>query len=68
MGRGTTESKCSVIGCNEQAVRSIAIEKVKSVGFKLSEGRRAYVCKAHYKEIKKKMKREKMVEKWRYSF
>jgi hypothetical protein len=67
MGKGTSESKCSVEGCNEQAVRSIAFDKAKVAGLKLSEGRRAYVCKTHYKEIKRKMKKDKMVEKWRYS-
>ncbi len=67
MGKKTSEAKCSVTGCSENAVRSVATEKARSAGLKLPEGRRAYLCKAHYKEIKKKLKKEKMIEKWRYA-
>jgi len=67
MGKGTSEARCSVIGCSGVAIRSVASEKALSSGLKLSEGRRAYVCKSHYKEIKKKLKKEKTIEKWRYT-
>ena len=67
MGKGTSEARCSVIGCSGVAVRSVAAEKARSAGLRLSEGKRAYICKTHYKEIKKKLKKEKMIEKWRYT-
>ncbi|NIQ05452.1 MAG: hypothetical protein GWO20_06910 [Candidatus Korarchaeota archaeon] len=41
--------------------------RVKSAGLKIdSNGRRAYLCKKHYKEYKKKREREKKIEQWRY--
>jgi hypothetical protein len=43
------------------------MEKVRSAGLNVGSGqKRAYLCKEHYKEYKKKTKKDKMVEKWRY--
>ena len=67
MGKIALKVKCNVTGCGEDAVRSISTEKAKSGGLQLAEeGRRAYICKSHYKQLKKKMKKEKLIEKWRY--
>lgn len=67
MGRVSKGVKCSVSGCSRAAVRSLPAEKVKSAGLNVCSGeRRAYLCKEHYKEYKKKTKKEKMVERWRY--
>lgn len=67
MGRVDKGVKCSVSGCGGEAIRSLSTEKVKSAGLDVgSSGRRAYLCKKHYKEYKKKTKKEKMFEKWRY--
>ena len=67
MGRVSKGVKCSVSGCSREAVRSLSGEKVKSAGLNVSsDGRRAYLCKEHYKEYKRKTKKEKMVERWRY--
>lgn len=30
------------------------------------EGKRAYLCKDHYKEFKKGNKKDKQIEKWRH--
>jgi len=30
------------------------------------EGKRAYLCKDHYKEYKKGSKKDKQIEKWRH--
>jgi hypothetical protein len=60
--------KCSISNCKNDAVRSLSAEKVRSAGLNVGSGeRRAYLCKEHYKEYKKKTKKEKMLEKWRYS-
>lgn len=68
MGRVDKGVKCSISNCGKEAVRSISAEKVKSAGLNVSSGeKRAYLCKEHYKEYKKKTKKEKMLEKWRYS-
>lgn len=58
--------KCSVSGCSGEAVRSISADKVKSAGFKVGSERRAYLCKEHYKEFKKKTKKDKQLEKMRF--
>ena len=67
MGRVDKGVKCSVTGCGKDAVRSLSSQKVKAAGLKIGNEKRAYLCKAHYKEFKKKTKKDKQLEKWRYS-
>jgi thymidine kinase len=68
LGRIDKGVKCSVSGCGREAVRSLSTEKVRSSGINVgSNERRAYLCKEHYKEYKKKTKKDKQLEKWRYS-
>ena len=67
MGRVDKGVKCSVSGCGKDAVRSLSSQKVKAAGLKIGNERRAYLCKEHYKEFKKKTKKDKQLEKWRYS-
>ena len=66
MGRVAKGVKCSVVGCGKQAVRSLPAEKVGAAGLKVGGARRAYLCRDHYKEFKRGIKREKMLEKWRH--
>jgi hypothetical protein len=67
VGRIDKGAKCSVSGCGREAVRSLSAEKVKTAGLKVGNEKRAYLCKEHYKEFKKKTKKDKQIEKWRYS-
>ncbi|HEX9862537.1 MAG TPA: hypothetical protein VGB11_04550 [Candidatus Bathyarchaeia archaeon] len=68
MGRIDKGIKCSVSSCGREAARSISTDKVKSAGLKVaSDAKRAYLCKEHYKEFKKKTKKDKTLDKWRYS-
>jgi hypothetical protein len=68
LGRIAKGVKCSVSGCSREAVRSISNEKVKSAGLNVrSDEKRAYLCREHYKEFKKKTKKDKTLDKWRYS-
>jgi hypothetical protein len=66
MGRISKGVNCSVSGCSREAVRSLSAEKVKSAGLKVGNDKRAYLCREHYKEYKKKTKKDKQLEKWRY--
>jgi hypothetical protein len=66
LGRVAKGVKCSISGCGNEAVRSLSAEKVKSAGLNVGGERRAYLCKEHYKEYKKKTKKDKMLEKWRH--
>jgi len=67
VGRIDKGAKCSVSSCGREAVRSLSTEKVKVAGLKVGNEKRAYLCKEHYKEYKKKTKKDKQIEKWRYS-
>jgi len=67
LGRIDKGVKCSVSGCGKEAARSLSADKVRLAGLNVGSGeRRAYLCKDHYKEYKKKTKKEKKVEQWRY--
>ncbi len=67
MGRIDKGVKCSVSGCGREAVRSISSQKVRTAGLNVpSDEKRAYICKEHYKEFKKKTKKDKTLDKWRY--
>lgn len=67
LGRINKGIKCSVSGCSSEAARSLAAEKVKSAGLNIGSERHAYLCKKHYKEFKKRTKKDKQLEKWRYN-
>jgi hypothetical protein len=67
MGKVAKGIKCNIESCENQAARSLSIDKVTKLGFKITGKRRAYLCKEHYKEYKKKTKKGKMLDKWRYS-
>jgi hypothetical protein len=66
VGRVSKGVKCSVIGCDKEAVRSLSNQKVSSTGLKVGTARRVYLCKNHYKEYKKKTRTERKLEKWRH--
>ena len=66
MGKIEKGIKCNVIGCSETAIRSLSGEKVAEAGLDIGKARRGYLCKKHYKELKKKSKKDRMIDKWRY--
>lgn len=66
MGKIAKGIKCSIVGCNDEAVRSLSSEKVSVTGLKVAKSKRVYLCKEHYKEFKKATKKDKMLDKWRY--
>lgn len=66
MGRIDKGVKCSIVGCSRVAVRSISAAKVRSAGLSVGVGRRAYLCKEHYKDYKKKTKKDRELERMRY--
>jgi thymidine kinase len=68
LGRIDKGVKCDVSGCGSEAVRSLNSDKAKSAGLRISSGeKRVYVCREHYKEFKKKTKKDKTLDKWRYN-
>jgi hypothetical protein len=68
LGRVGKGVKCSVSGCGREAVRSVSTGKAKSAGLNVSSNeKRVYLCREHYREFKKKTKKDKTIDKWRYS-
>jgi len=67
MGKISKGARCSVSGCDKQAVRSISAEKTNAAGLNVGNIRRAYLCEDHYKELKKRLRKERRIEKWRWS-
>jgi len=68
MGRIDKGVKCDVSGCVSEAVRSISTDKARHAGLRVTSGeKRVYLCREHYKELKKKTKKDKTIDKWRYS-
>jgi tetrahydromethanopterin S-methyltransferase subunit H len=68
MGRIDKGVKCDVSGCAGVAERSISTDKAKHAGLNVGSGeKRVYLCREHYKEFKKKTKKDKTIDKWRYS-
>ncbi len=66
MGRIDRGVKCSVMGCEKDAVRSITAGKVTAAGLKIDTEKRAYLCREHYREYKRTSKKSRTLEKWRY--
>ena len=66
MGKVGKGLKCIVVGCAEDAVRSISSEDVSRAGLKVTTTGRGYLCKTHYKELKKKLRKDKQIEQWRH--
>jgi hypothetical protein len=66
LGRIEKGEKCTISGCSREAARSLSADKVKAAGLSVSSDKRAYICKEHYKEYKKKTKKDKTLDKWRY--
>jgi len=63
VGKGV---KCSVSGCGEEAARSVPAGEASQAGLRVaSTTGRSYLCKNHYKEMKKKTKKDRQVERWR---
>lgn len=65
MGKISKGVKCTVSGCERDAIRSISTQKAKSAGLKV-EGKRSYLCEEHYREYKKGSKKERRIEKLRF--
>ncbi len=65
MGKVGKGIKCSVIGCGNDAIRSVSPDDVSRAGLRVSMSGRGYLCKDHYKEMKKKLRKDKQVERWR---
>jgi hypothetical protein len=67
MGRIEKGVTCSVQGCGEKAVRSVSAAKAQSAKLQVSDSRHIYLCETHYKEFKKKTRKDQRLERMRWS-
>ena len=67
MGIVAKGAKCNVDGCNDDGARSLNIKKVENAGLQINtSGKKAVLCKTHYKEWKKATKDDRELERARY--
>ncbi len=66
LGRVTKGVDCSVKGCSESAVRSLSKNKLAGSDLDTSGERRVYLCRNHYKELKKNAKKDDDMERLRW--
>ena len=67
MGRVDKGVGCSVVGCRNQAERSLSRGEASGSGLSLGgEGRRVYLCRDHYKAWKKATKKSRNLERSRW--
>ena len=51
IGKG---AKCNVSGCDNDGIRSLNTKRIEEAGLRVStDGKKAALCKDHYKEWKK---------------
>jgi hypothetical protein len=59
-GAPAEDTTCAIAGCGEAALRSLSRVSVRKAFPDLSEdGRRASLCRAHYKQYKKATREER---------
>ncbi|UCE39677.1 MAG: hypothetical protein JSW00_15660 [Thermoplasmata archaeon] len=61
--RGASGDVCGISDCKEKGHKSLSTKKVKQaltdLSLRTGEGKRTHLCKKHYKEFKKKTKKER---------
>ena len=68
MGKIEKGISCSVGGCRNTGERSISRNQLAGSGLSVAgQGRRVYLCHEHYKEWKKSTKKERDLERARWS-
>lgn len=67
LGKVAKGQQCNVVGCSGAAIRSLSPDLVAHAGINIGKSRRAYLCKTHYREYKKLSKKDRQIDKWRFS-
>ncbi|MDH5807105.1 MAG: hypothetical protein QE159_05175 [Candidatus Verstraetearchaeota archaeon] len=68
MGRIKKGQLCSIKNCSNIAIRSLSknyCEILLKTGLEFNNSERIYLCRFHYKELKKLKSKEDRLEKWR---
>ncbi len=56
------EKICDVVGCDKEAVKTVARKKAEKIFTLKGRGTKVHLCKEHYKEFKKKTKKDRELE------
>jgi|TARA_B100001964_G_C14230094_1_gene599586 hypothetical protein len=66
LGKVSKGVGCSAKGCSDSAVKSLSKNKLIGSGIEISGERRVYLCRSHYKELKKSSKKVDDIERLRW--
>lgn len=66
LGKISKGTKCNVAGCAQTASRSVSPDAAAQAKMDIGGARRAYLCQVHYKEMKKRLKKDRQIERWRF--
>jgi len=66
LGKVSKGVTCSAKGCSESAVKSLSKNKLAGSDIEIDGERRVYLCRIHYKELKKSSKKEDDIERVRW--
>jgi len=67
MGKVEKGVSCSVNGCKNPSERSVGRDTIKESGLTVSgDGKRAYLCRDHYKTWKKATKKDRDMQRARW--
>lgn len=53
---------CDVNGCENEAVKTVARDKAQTIFSLKGNSRHVHLCKEHYKEFKKKTKKDREID------
>ncbi len=70
MGKVKKGVQCSVKDCDKPAIRSVSYVDFSNAKLQLEVetiGNRVYLCRDHYKEYKKAIKKLRKMDRWRWS-
>ncbi len=56
------EKTCDVVGCEKPAVKAVSRKKAEKIFSLKGKATKVHLCKGHYKEFKKKTKKEREME------
>ena len=67
MGLVSKGATCDVDGCSNSGTRSLNKQRVEDAGLRIANnGKKAILCKEHYKEWKKETRKDRDLERARY--
>lgn len=66
VGKVAKGKQCDVKGCDKPAVRSLQKAVTANSGLDLTGQDRVYLCREHYKVVKKSLKKDRIITKWRH--